>query len=304
MTNSFSDHSAERARFGPFEVDLHTRELWKFGTRIKLVGQPFEILGMLLSRSGKLVTREELRNRLWPSDTFVDFNHGLNAAVNKLREALSDSADDPRYIETLPRRGYRFRADVEWLGSAAPEPQAEVVFPVPAGAASISAEQTANELASQASRSSAPRKWIAYGVGAALVCLTLLVASLLFRAVTGYGAGSLSRAVVERTVPLLAISDTASPVFSPDGNPVAFYRMHSGEGEAGIYVSAVGSDQLLQLTNNDDDCCPVWSADGRWIAFTRHTISNTPSISCRPTRAETKSSSQRRMRYRRRRRSR
>ncbi len=270
MTNSFSDHSAERARFGPFEVDLHTRELWKFGTRIKLVGQPFEILGMLLSRSGKLVTREELRNRLWLSDTFVDFNHGLNAAVNKLREALSDSADDPRYIETLPRRGYRFRADVEWLGSVAPEPQTEVVVQVPGtGVVSIPAEQTANELAAPASRSFAPRKWIAYGVGAALVCLTLLVASLLFRAVTGYGARSLSRSVVERTVPLLAISDTASPVFSPDGNRVAFYRMHSAEGQAGIYTSIVGTDQLLQLTNNGDDCCPVWSADGRWIAFAR-----------------------------------
>ena len=86
MTNDSSEHPPERARFGPFEVDLQTRELWKFGTRLKLVGQPFEILAMLLSRPGKLVTRDELRNRLWPADTFVDFNHGLNAAVNKLRE--------------------------------------------------------------------------------------------------------------------------------------------------------------------------------------------------------------------------
>src|SRR5271168_234540 len=101
-----------RARFGPYEVDLHTHELWKFGTRLKLAGQPFEILAVLLNRPGELVTREELRNCLWPSDTFVDFNHGLNAAVNKLREALSDSAENPRYVETLPRRGYRFIAPV------------------------------------------------------------------------------------------------------------------------------------------------------------------------------------------------
>lgn len=73
-----------RARFGPFEVDLHTCELWKFGTRLKLVGQPFEILAVLLTRQGQLVTREDLRARLWPADTFVDFNHGLNAAVNKV----------------------------------------------------------------------------------------------------------------------------------------------------------------------------------------------------------------------------
>ena len=108
-------HGSARARFGPFEVDLHTHELWKFGTRLKLVGQPFEILAVLLSQPGELVTREELRTRLWPADTFVDFNHGLNAAVNKLREALSDSADAPRYVETLPRRGYRFMATVEWV---------------------------------------------------------------------------------------------------------------------------------------------------------------------------------------------
>jgi DNA-binding winged helix-turn-helix (wHTH) protein len=93
-------NGSDRARFGPFEVDLHTHELWKYGTRIRLVGQPFEILALLLSKPGELVTREELRGRLWPGDTFVDFNHGLNAAVNKLREALSDSAESPRYIET------------------------------------------------------------------------------------------------------------------------------------------------------------------------------------------------------------
>ena len=86
-------NGSHRVRFGPFEVDLHTHELWKYGTRIRLVGQPFEILALLLSKPGELVTREELRARLWPGDTFVDFNHGLNAAVNKLREVLSDSAE-------------------------------------------------------------------------------------------------------------------------------------------------------------------------------------------------------------------
>src|SRR5258708_27130229 len=106
-------NGSDRVRFGAYEVDLHTCELWKHGTRVKLVGQPFEILAVLLSRPGQLVTREELRTELWPGDTFVDFNHGLNAAVNKLRDALCDSADDPKYIETLPRRGYRFIASVE-----------------------------------------------------------------------------------------------------------------------------------------------------------------------------------------------
>src|ERR1700721_2425574 len=110
-------HGSARARFGPFEVDLHTHELWKFGTRLKLAGQPFEILAVLLSQPGELVTREDRRPRLWPADTFVGFNHGLTARVNKLREALSDSADAPRYVETLPRRGYRFMAAVEWVAA-------------------------------------------------------------------------------------------------------------------------------------------------------------------------------------------
>ena len=100
-------------RFGTFEADLTTRELRKGGLRIKLQGQPFEILVMLLERPGELVTREDLQQRLWPTDTFVDFDHGVNAAINRLREALGDSADAPRFVETLPRRGYRFIAQVE-----------------------------------------------------------------------------------------------------------------------------------------------------------------------------------------------
>src|ERR1700680_1754883 len=106
-------NGSDRLRFGAYEADLHTGELWKHGTRVKLVGQPFQIFAALVRRPGQLVTREELRAQLWPGDTFVDFNHGLNAAVNKLRDVLGDSADTPKYIETLPRRGYRFVAVVE-----------------------------------------------------------------------------------------------------------------------------------------------------------------------------------------------
>jgi TolB-like protein/Flp pilus assembly protein TadD len=100
-------------RFGVFSVNLTTGELRKQGHRVRLQEQPFQLLAMLLACPGELVTREELRNRLWAADTFVDFNHGLNIAINKLREALGDSAEKPRFIETLPRRGYRFIAAVE-----------------------------------------------------------------------------------------------------------------------------------------------------------------------------------------------
>lgn len=104
-------------RFGAFEADLHAGELRKHGARIRLQDQPFQILAMLLARPGDVVTREQLRQRLWPSDTFVDFDHGLNNAVNRLREALCDSTDSPRFIETLPKRGYRFIAAIEYISA-------------------------------------------------------------------------------------------------------------------------------------------------------------------------------------------
>ena len=107
-----ASRSAEVIRFHVFEVDTVTGELRKHGLRIKLQEQPFQVLCLLLARPGELVTREELRKMLWPADTFVDFEHGLNKTINKLREALSDDKERPRYIETLPRRGYRFIASV------------------------------------------------------------------------------------------------------------------------------------------------------------------------------------------------
>src|SRR5215470_17816088 len=99
-------------RFGTFEVDLGAGELRKQGVHIKLQEQPFHVLSLLLQKPGEVVTREELRNHNWPPDTFVDFDNNLNTAINKLREALGDSAENPRFIETLPRRGYRFIAPV------------------------------------------------------------------------------------------------------------------------------------------------------------------------------------------------
>jgi DNA-binding winged helix-turn-helix (wHTH) protein len=107
-----NQHSPTVISFGPFEADLHTQELRKLGVRLRLPGQSFQILSMLLKHPGELVTREELQQALWPSDTHVDFERGVNAAVNRLRDILGDSAENPIFIETLPRRGYRFIAPV------------------------------------------------------------------------------------------------------------------------------------------------------------------------------------------------
>jgi len=100
-------------RFGPYEVRVRTRELFKHGTRLKLRPQPFQVLQVLVERAGDVVTREELQQMLWPAETFVDFEHGLNTSVKELRRVLSDSAAEPRYIETLPKLGYRIVAAVE-----------------------------------------------------------------------------------------------------------------------------------------------------------------------------------------------
>jgi len=105
-------NSGRSVSFGVFEMDLRAGELRKQGLKIKLQEQPFQVLAMLLEHPGELVSREELQRKLWPADTFVDFDHGLNKAITKIREALGDSAESPRFVETLPRRGYRFIAPV------------------------------------------------------------------------------------------------------------------------------------------------------------------------------------------------
>jgi DNA-binding winged helix-turn-helix (wHTH) protein len=115
MVSMSPRHANGIFRFGAYEADSDSGELRKSGLRLRVQEQPFQVLLMLLERPGEVVTREELRQKLWPADTFVDFDHGLNTVINKLREALSDSAANPRFIETLARRGYRFVAPVEFV---------------------------------------------------------------------------------------------------------------------------------------------------------------------------------------------
>jgi cholera toxin transcriptional activator len=122
------------ARFGVFEADLDARELRKQGRRIRLQDQPFAVLAILLENAGSVISREDIRQKLWAADTFVDFDHSLNTAVNKIRETLGDSAGSPRFVETVARRGYRFVGQVSWENSSAPQP------------AAIQPEKTASEL--------------------------------------------------------------------------------------------------------------------------------------------------------------
>ncbi len=140
-----------RFRFGVFEADAATGELRKQGMRIKLNVQPFQVLMMLLARPGEVLTREEIARELWPEGTFVDHEHGVNSAVNRIRDALGDSAKSPRFLETLARRGYRFVAPVERMVEAAEEPPSLPVAPEAASAAQYvgASEQERNVGASE-----------------------------------------------------------------------------------------------------------------------------------------------------------
>jgi TolB-like protein/DNA-binding winged helix-turn-helix (wHTH) protein/Tfp pilus assembly protein PilF len=140
-------------RFGPYYVDIPAGQLQKHGTKIRLAGQPFEILVMLLERAGQVVTREEIQQRLWSEETFVDFENSLNKAINKLRQALADSAEQPTYIETLPRRGYRFITPMD--GSLSEAMPAEIPQQTPGAQAGSS-------------------RWLGYGLGCVALALCVL----------------------------------------------------------------------------------------------------------------------------------
>ncbi len=196
-----------RLRFGPYEADLHSRELRKEGTRLRLQAQPFQLLAMLLERPGELVTREEICQKLWSTDTFVDFDHSLGTAINKIREVLNDSAGEPCYVETLPRRGYRFIAQITSV-----DPEAAPESPQPAPLA------PAEPLATLAPR---PRLFYsAVGVGLAVaVLLTLIGAN--FRGwqprLTSANNGAPPTVESIAVLPLLNLSNDSEQQFFADG---------------------------------------------------------------------------------------
>src|SRR5262245_15239 len=197
-----------RVHFGVFEVDLRAGELRKHGVRLKLQEQPFQVLAMLLERPGEIVTREALRNRLWTAETFVDFDHGVNKAVNRIRDALGDSATSPRFVETVARRGYRFIADVKVV-EATPVDRAEVRAGdlVPVEAESI-APVAAPSSSGRLRRSSA---WMISGVALALASVVLVVWILQSRAPQRGLIRSLA------VLPLENLSGDASQEYFADG---------------------------------------------------------------------------------------
>ena len=233
-------------RFADFEVDFRAGELRKRGRRIRLQEQPFRVLTMLVERSGEVVSREELRQKLWPADTFVDFDHGLNSAVARLREKLNDSAEAPRYVETVPKRGYRFIGLVEEADSSV----LDTLTPVP-------------------TQKIQPGVLSRVGIRSWTAVVLALVALLLF---AGWKLWQLTRGHSDRPLEIIPMAVLpgyeVEPAFSRDGNQVAF-REINGHRNSGIFTALVGGDSSLRLTNSPADCCATWSPDSRQVAFVR-----------------------------------
>ncbi len=228
-------------RFGLFEADLVAGELRKRGRKVELQDQPFHVLALLLGRPKEVVTREELQKALWQADTFVEFDESLNKAVQKLRQALGDSAENPHFIETLPRKGYRFIASVE-------------VPMVPSPAPSVHRGRLL---------------WL-------LVAVAFIAVVAAGAAWFWYKHGEPPDAELV-PVPLTAYPGTEDdPSFSPDGTQVAFQWCPEGPGKnCDVYIKQIGVERPFRLTDNPaDEYSPAWSPDGQTIAFLRDVSPN------------------------------
>jgi Tol biopolymer transport system component/DNA-binding winged helix-turn-helix (wHTH) protein len=239
------DIGAKIFRFGAFELNSQTGELRKHGVRVRLPDQSCRILIALLQRPGHLVSREELRQQVWPEGTFVDWDHGLNLAVARLRQALGDTAERPKYVETLPRKGYRFRFQEE---AAAGQTQSVQVTP----------DQECTQ------RRPAPGRfgWRRPAAFALAAGITIVIFWVQYTA---------RPPALLAAAPLTSyVGVQRSPSFSPEGDRVAFSWNGEKQDNFDIYVKQIGVEAPLRLTTNPGkDLSPAWSPDGLTIAFVR-----------------------------------
>ena len=227
--------SLQTVHFATFEVDLRAAELRKSGIKIKLQEKPFQILALMLERPGEFITRDELRKKLWPADTFVDFDHSLGTAIAKLRQALGDSAQNPRFIETVARRGYRFVAPVT-IANHLPETQfGEVTNQIPRESSGLDFRRLMLSV-------------VAGLVGGALLLTIVLAFDI-------GGAKEWLHSRTARTVQVQRITDFVgvkeSPAISSDNKTVAFVARVNGRKQIWIRLLAGGAP--LQLTYDDAD---------------------------------------------------
>jgi eukaryotic-like serine/threonine-protein kinase len=254
-------NSARVFRFGVFEVDAATGELRKQGLRIRLQEQPSQLLLMLLDRAGEVVSREEIRRKLWPPDTFVDFDPSLNTALRKLRQALCDDAETPRYIETVPKHGFRFVAPVERI-CATPQ-GVYTVAPVgpsePAAPELEGAPHTTREV---------PSLW--WAVIATACVLSFFLGWLVHTrppAPDGTSSQQSLRPIRSSVLPPSNWSfEHSSFSISPDGTRLAFVAV-GPDGNDKLWVRALSAPTAQQINGTDGALLPFWSPDSRWIGF-------------------------------------
>jgi DNA-binding winged helix-turn-helix (wHTH) protein/Tol biopolymer transport system component len=244
----------DTVRFGLFELDLRAAQLTRNGMRIRVPQQPLQLLSVLIESPGEIVTREQLRQRLWPSDVFIDFDHGLNKSIQKLRDALGDSADSPRYIETIPRVGYRFIAPIR-NGTRTLESEADIeipppppVSPPPPGPAAVAGNPGA--------------RWLLLTAGVLALCAAAGIAVYFYSRV--------HTAVLKYTQLTDFTDSVTTPALSPDGHILAFIRGDSSFMSAGqIYVKMLPDGEARPLTNDARIKYKLaFSPDGSQIAYT------------------------------------
>lgn len=287
-------------QFGVFELSGRTGELRKNGMVLRLPPQPTQVLKLLVSRGGELVRREEMEQEVWKGDTIVDFELGLNRCIRRIRTVLLDDADSPRYVETIPRVGYRFIAPVRVVPAppkglakspvpaTIPEPASTPQPVLPAQDVPIhpTVVPISSELNAAPTESAAPPiapvvkspPWFRAPVLLSAVVLVLLVAYFGVRRLQKPAEPDVrSTYVIE---PLTSEPGlVGSPSFSPDGTQIAFAWNGKHQDAYDIYVKKVGSSEVTRVTKSPDlDFSPAWSPDGRWIAFCRSSDGKTSSI--------------------------
>ena len=234
-------------RFGPYEVDFSIAEVRKSGVRIRVQDQQLRVLQALVDRPGELITRDELRQRLWPENTFVDFDRSLNVAVAKLRQSLNDSADRPLYIETIARKGYRFLAPVT---KSEPEPSP-----------SEEPQNAPSQL--QPARIGLPR--LAWASASAIICISL-----------AWAIWPAERAAPARRIVALDLdvgTEVAQPAISPDGDTLVFAESEPCR----LAVRKLEQTRITPLAGTEGASSPFFSPDGRWVGyFAAHQLRKVP----------------------------
>jgi len=259
-------------RFGPFALDPTSPELRKGGYPVRLQPQALAVLLLLTERAGQIVSREEIHKHIWGNDTFVDFERGINFAINQIRAALGDDADKPRYVETIPRRGYRFIAAIENGEPPRADASASVISMPGDRTSTASGNQdhvTASSDVTAALAGAPARSLFAKGILIGVSLLVILAAIFL-----GYRALSTraKHTPPKSQFPNMRITQLTSlpggywgPTFSPDGKQIAYLWDGENPGRGDLYVQLVGAEKPLRLTHTTTGfvCCADWSPDGQ-----------------------------------------